>query len=86
MAVAARSILWCQPGVQAAPGPLPRPPNRSPAAPIMIRTPPPRRDELEIIGPDDEWDDREIRQPTPDWVPDLPPPARPEERAARGWH
>ena len=51
----------------------------------MIRTPPPRRDELEIIGPDDEWDDREIRQPTPDWVPDLPPPPRPEERAARGW-
>ena len=71
-----------EPTVQAMPGPLPRPPGRPPAEPIVIRTPPPRpRDDLEIDGPDDEEDGGEIRRP-PGWVPDLPPPAPPEERTA----
>ena len=72
-----------EPAVQAMPGPLPRPPGRPPAEPIVIRTPPRRpRDDLEIDGSDDEEDGGEIRRP-PGWVPDLPPPPRPEERAAR---
>ena len=38
-----------------APGPLPKPPGRPPAEPIVIRTPPRRpRDDLEIDGSDDE--------------------------------
>ena len=69
--------------VEAAPGPLPKPPGRPPAEPIVIRTPPRRpRDDLEIDGSVDKEDGGEIRRP-PDWVPDLPPPPRPEERAAR---
>ena len=69
--------------VQAMPGPLPRLPGRPPAEPIVIRTPPRRpRDDLEIERSDDEEDGGEIRRP-PDSVPDLPPPPRLEERAAR---
>ena len=68
--------------VQAMPGPLPRTPGRPPAEPIVIRAPPRRpRDDLEIDGSDDEEDRGEIRRP-PDWVPELPPSAPPEERAA----
>ena len=41
--------------VEAMPGPLPRPPGRPPAEPIVIRTPPRRpRDDLEIERSDDE--------------------------------
>ena len=69
--------------VEAAPGPLPKPPGRPPAEPIVIRTPPRRpRDDLEIDGSVHEEDGGEIRRP-PGWVPDLPPPAPPEESAAR---
>ena len=69
--------------VEAMPGPLPRPPGRPPAAPIVIRTPPWRpRDDLEIDGSVDEEDGGEIRQP-PSWVPNLPPLQQPEERAAQ---
>jgi hypothetical protein len=72
-----------EPAVEAMPGPLPRPPGRPPAEPIVIRTPPRRpRDDLEIDGSDDEEDGGEIRRP-PAWVPDLPPPAPPEQRASR---
>ena len=72
-----------QQAVEAAPGPLPKPPGRPPAEPIVIRTPPRRpRDDLEIDGSVDEEDGGEIRRP-PGWVPDLPPPAPREERAAR---
>ena len=67
-----------------APGPLPKPPGRPPAEPIIIRTPPRPREDLEIERPDDMDDDRsgEIIRPPP-WVPDQPPPAPPEERAIR---
>ena len=65
-----------------APGPLPKPPGRPPAEPIIIRTPPRPREDLEIDGSDDDENGSEIRRP-PGWVPDLPPPPRPEERAAR---
>jgi hypothetical protein len=65
-----------------APGPLPKPPGRPPAEPIIIRTPPRPREDLEIDGSDDDENGKEIRRP-PGWVPDLPPPPRPEERAAR---
>ena len=67
-----------------APGPLPRPPSRPPVEPIIIRTPPRPREDLEIERPDDMDDDRsgEIIRPPP-WVPDQPPPAPPEERAIR---
>ena len=73
-----------EPAIEAMPGPLPGPPGRPPAEPIVIRTPPRPRDDLEIERSDDEdeADGGEIRRP-PGWVPDLPPPARPEERAAR---
>ena len=37
-----------------APGPLPKPPGRPPAEPIIIRTPPRPREDLEIDGSDDE--------------------------------
>ena len=57
-------------------------PGRPPAEPIVIRTPARPRDDLEIHGSVDEEDGGEIRRP-PGWVPDLPPPAPPEERAAR---
>ena len=65
-----------------APGPLPRPPSRPPAEPIIIRTPPRPSEDLEIDGLDDDENGSEIRPP-PGWVPDLPPPPRPEEQAAR---
>ena len=70
--------------VEAAPGPLPKPPGRPPAEPIIIRTPPRQREDLEIERPDDMDEDKssEIRRPPP-WVPDQPPPAPPEERAIR---
>jgi len=63
----------------APPGPLPKPPGRPPAEPIVIRTPPRPRDDLEIDGSDDEDKEEggEIRRP-PGWVPDLPPPSPPE--------
>jgi hypothetical protein len=72
--------------VEAAPGPLPRPPGQPPAEPIVIRTPPRRRGDLEIDVPHGEDEERggEIRRP-PDWVPDLPVPPPPEERAERPW-
>ena len=84
---AMRSIIGSdEPAIEAMPGPLPRPPGRPPAEPIVIRTPPrPRqRDDLEIHGPngEDEEDGGELRRP-PAWIPDLPPPLSPEERAAR---
>jgi hypothetical protein len=78
---AMRSVVVSdQRAVEAAPGPLPKPPARPPAEPIIIRPPRPY-DELEIEIPDDEDDDRggEIRRP-PRWVPDPPPPAPPEQR------
>ena len=64
------------------PGSLPRPPSRPPVEPIIIRTPPRPREDLEIERPDDMDEDKsgEIRRPPP-WVPDQPPPAPPEERA-----
>ena len=73
-----------EPAAEAAPGPLPKPPSRPPAEPIVIRTPPRPRAGPEIDGSndEDEEDGGEIRRP-PGWVPDLPPPPRPEERAAR---
>ena len=87
-----------EPAVQAMPGPLPRPPGRPPAEPIVIRTPPRPREDVEIERPDDMDEDKsveierpddmdedksgEIRRPPP-WVPDQPPPAPPEERAIR---
>jgi hypothetical protein len=56
--------------VEAAPGPLPKPPGRPPAEPIIIRTPPRQREDLEIERPDDMDEDKssEIRRPPP-WVP-----------------
>ena len=44
-------------------GPLPRPPGRPPAEPIVIRTPPRPREDLEIERPDDidEGKNGEIR-------------------------
>ena len=74
------SIVSDEPAIEATPGPLPKPPGRPPAEPIVIRTPPRPRDDLEIerVGRRDE-DGGEIRRP-PGWVPDLPPPPRPEER------
>ena len=54
--------------VEAAPGPLPKPPARPPAEPIIIRTPPRRpREDLEIERPDDMDEDKsgEIRRPPP---------------------
>src|SRR3954451_15612093 len=72
-----------EPAVQAMPGPLPRLPGRPPAEPIVIRTPPRRpRDDLEIDGSVDEEEGGEIRR-QPGWVPDLPPPQQPEERAVQ---
>jgi hypothetical protein len=69
------------PAVWAMPGPLPGPPGRPPAEPIVIRRPPQRPPkDLEIDGPDDEEEGGGIRPP-PGWVPDLPPPTPPEERA-----
>ena len=70
--------------VEAAPGPLPKPPARPPVEPIIIRTPPRPREGLEIERPDDMDEDKsgEIRRPPP-WVPDQPPPSPPEERAIR---
>ena len=68
-----------EPAVHAMPGPLPRPPGRPPAEPIIIRTPPRRpRDDLDIVESDDDEDGGEIRRPR--WVPDPPPPAPPEQR------
>jgi hypothetical protein len=61
---------------------MPKPPGRPPAEPIVIRTPPRPRDDLEIERPDGEENDEEIRRP-PRWVPDMPPPSPPEERAFR---
>jgi hypothetical protein len=75
-----------QPLAEAAPGPLPRPPGRPPAEPIVIRKPPRPPDGLEVETPDDADGDGdtevEIKRPPP-WIPDLPPPAPPEGRAAR---
>ena len=73
-----------EPAIETMPGPLPRPPGRPPAEPIVIRTPPRPRDDLEIHGPigEDEEDGGELRR-QPAWLPDLPPPLPPEERAAR---
>ena len=67
-----------------APGSLPRPPSRPPMEPIIIRTPPRPREDLEIERPDDMDEDKssEIRPPPP-CVPDQLPPAPPEERAIR---
>jgi hypothetical protein len=75
-----------EPAAKAAPGPLPKPPGRPPAEPIVIRTPPRPRDGPEIDGSheEDEEGGGEIRRPPPGQIPDLPPPPRPEERAARG--
>jgi hypothetical protein len=64
----------------APPGPLPKPPGRPPAEPIVIRTPPRPRDDPEIDRSDEgEEGGGEIRRP-PGGVPDLPPP--PEQRTA----
>ena len=81
---AMRSVVSDEQAVEAAPGPLPKPPSRPPAEPIVIRSPPRPRGDLEIEQSDDEdaEDGGELRRP-PGWVPDLPPPPRPEERAAR---
>ena len=78
------SIVSDEPAIEAMPGPLPRPPGRPPGEPIVIRTPPGPHDNLEIERSDDkdEADRGELRRP-PGWIPDLPPPPRPEERAAR---
>jgi hypothetical protein len=77
-------VLSVETAIEAVPDPLPKPPARPPAEPIVIRTPPRQRDDLEIDGPgdEDENDAAEIRR-SPGWRPDLPPPPRPEERAAR---
>ena len=76
-----------EPAAEAAPGPLPKPPGRPPAEPIVIRTPPRPRDgpEIEESDEEDEEGGGEIRRPPPGQIPDLPPPPRPEERAARRW-
>jgi hypothetical protein len=84
-AMTRRAIGSGEPAAGAAPGPLPKPPGRPPAEPIVIRTPPRPRDGPEIDGSHevDEEGGGEIRRPPPGQIPDLPPPPRPEERAAR---
>ena len=52
---AMRSIVVSdEQAVEAAPGPLPKPPGRPPAEPIVIRSPPRPRDDMEIEQSDDE--------------------------------
>ena len=48
------SIVSDEPAIEAMPGPLPKPPRRPPAEPIIIRTPPRPREDLEIDGSDDD--------------------------------
>ena len=70
--------------IEAMPGPLPKPPGRPPAEPIVIRTPPRPPEDTEMDRSDEEEEDErgEIKR-LPGWVPDMPPPSRPEDRAAR---
>ena len=69
---------------ETAPGPLPRPPNRPPVEPIIIRVPRRSPGDLEVEIPGDTDDDPspEIRRPPP-WIPERLPPAPPKERATR---
>ena len=70
--------------IEVTPGPLPRPPSRPPAEPIVIKVPPRPREHPEVDRPNDEDEEKDdgIRRP-PAWPPDMPPPPRPEERVRR---
>jgi hypothetical protein len=63
------------------PDPLPKPPGRPPAEPIIIKRPPRPVDAPEVDRSPDEEEDPEIRVP-PEVIPDMPPPPGPGEQAA----
>jgi len=65
----------------AMPDPVPKPPGRAPAEPIIIKNPfrPPERPEIDR-SPDQE-EEPEIKVP-PEIIPEMPPPPGPGEQAA----
>jgi hypothetical protein len=67
---------------EAMPDPMPKPPGRAPREPIIIKVPSRLPEVPEVNGSLEDEDDPEIETP-PEIVPEMPPPPRPEERAAR---
>jgi hypothetical protein len=62
------------------PDPVPKPPDRPPGEPIIIKNPPRPSEVVEIDGSLDEDDDPEIKK-SPDIIPEKPPPPAPWDRA-----
>lgn len=62
------------------PDPVPKPPGRPPAEPIIIKHPTRPPEKPEIDGSLDEEDEPEIKKP-PGIIPEKSPPPQPWERA-----
>jgi hypothetical protein len=63
------------------PDPVPKPPGRAPAEPIIIRDPTRPAEKPEIDRSPDQEEEPEIKMP-PEIIPEMPPPPGPGEQAA----